>query len=68
MKLNDLKNKSFKTAEYCPFEQFAGKLEKIKKQLVFEEEYRKIKEREQRYLDKKKIEEQKRKESANGKE
>lgn len=62
MKLNDLKNKHFKKpekSENCPFEKFANKLDKMKKQLVFEEEYRKIKDREKRYLDRM---EQKRKE------
>lgn len=63
MKLDDLKNKKIKPSGYCPFEKFADKLDKIKKQLVFEEEYRKIKDREKRYLEKKKIEEEKRKES-----
>jgi hypothetical protein len=55
MKLQDLNDKKFSEG-YRPFE-FNEKLEKIRKQLIYEEEYKKIKAREQRYLDKKKGEE-----------
>jgi hypothetical protein len=53
MKIKDIKNKP---STYGAFDKFADKLDKIKKQLMFEEEYKKIKDREKRYLERKKNE------------
>ena len=56
MKIKDISHNKPLTA--CPFDKFADKLNKIQKQILFEEEYRKIKDREKRYLERKKLAEQ----------